>query len=193
MEDPRGSGPVAPGGGASYPPRIDLPPGVPVKTGMRTGARVAIGCGIGCLVLLVVGAVALGAFFYWAGKPPEDVEIEVTVPLRAVAGEEVELVVSVTNLGYETQLLDSVDIFDSYMQGVAIHGTDPPYTDYFHLPVVNVRTYEFQRSIPSGETVEVVFRAVAVKEGDFAGQFDVCINLPTSCLSRPVRTVIREE
>jgi hypothetical protein len=191
MADPGGSGPIDPGG-ASHPPPIDLPPGVPVRRGMGTGAKVAIGCGIGCLVLAIVAVVALGTFFYWASKAPENIEVAVTVPLQAVAGEEVDLVVTITNLADEPQTLDSIDIYDSYTGGIAVTRTDPPYTDFFQVPILDARTYEFKREIPAGGTLIVTFDAVAVRAGDFGGQLDVCINLASSCLSRPVRTVIRE-
>jgi hypothetical protein len=159
---------------------------------MGTGTKVALGCGIGCLVLVIVGAALMVKFAVWISQEPEDVEVTVTAPLQAAPGEEVVLEVSVTNLSDEPQLLDSVDIFDSYMRGIAVSRTDPPYTNFFHVPIVDARTYEFKRTIPAGETLVVTFHAVAVQVGDYAGQVDVCINLPSSCLGRPVRTVVRE-
>jgi hypothetical protein len=80
--------------------------------------------GFGCAGLCVVGFIILvfagGSFVESLTQEPEDVHIEVNVPLQAQKGNRVLFTVTVHNTGTESQVLDSIDISTNYLDGIPI-------------------------------------------------------------------------
>jgi len=153
-------------------------------------SRVVLGVASGCGCLLIVVMAVAGYWFYRFIKPPSGVAIAVEAPLRARVGETFEILVTLTNESRSERTLVDVDVADSYLAGIAVEGTDPAYSDSEHIPFDNTVSYSFDRALEPGGTLSVRFVAVAVQEGDFAGDFDLCIDSMASCVSQAVRTVV---
>ncbi len=157
-----------------------------------------IGLGIGCLVLLacaavvIVGGALTGLLTVGAVEsaisPPSEVDLGVIVPAQAEVGESFNILVRVNNSAGETQVLDSIDIELSYLEGVRIESTDPPYSDTFE--VFGYQSFTLLQDIPPGGEVEVQFQATAVAAGNYRGDIDICINTGGNCSTRVLHTAI---
>ena len=126
----------------------------------------------------------------------DDVELENIVfnqisPLNVKSGEEFVVEMQITNSSSEAQELDSIDIYTSYLDGVAVKRIDPPnvserevnFGDHYF-------NYEFKREIPAHQTLAVKFLMTAVKTGDFSGDVYVCVNSPTLCNIYQIQAII---
>jgi hypothetical protein len=162
------------------------------KRGTNRGLIVGIilGCGGLCLVIAVIGLVAGGAIVRWLVEEPENINVNVDVPLLVSKGEPFAVVVTVENLVAEARLLDSIDIDDKYLEGIALTGAEPPFFESYSLPLLDQQSYTFEQEIPPTGTLVVKLNAVAVRIGDFSGQIDVCIDSPSNCLPFATRTVV---
>jgi hypothetical protein len=153
--------------------------------------RVIIGIGIGCgaVILCAVAALVLGGT--WLGstiKEPTDVEVEVNVPLQVRNGQGFLILVTIRDTSGKAQELDSIDISDTYLDGIAIERTEPPFLESFSI--LGYRSFNFAREIPANGDLIVRFFVVGVRTGDFSGDIDVCINGPGNCLSYPLRSIV---
>ena len=158
---------------------------------MTGKGKIALGCGIGCVVVGgIVTAVAAVLFVGRVAEGPQDVEITVNAPLKVARDEEFTIEVQVRNTSSKQRLLDSLDLADEYLAGVAIRSSEPPYRDSMHVPIDNSYSYEYRTPIPPGGTVAVRFRAQGLKAGDHTGDVDVCVDWGGSCISRPLRTLV---
>lgn len=157
-----------------------------------------IGLGIGCLVLLACGAVVLvggaltGLFTISAVEsaisPPTEVELGVIAPAQVTVGETFSILVRVSNNAAETQILDSIDIELSYLEGIRIESSDPPYSDTFE--VFGYQSFTLLRDIPPGGEVVVQFRASALAAGNYRGDIDICVNTGGNCSTRVLHTAV---
>ena len=77
------------------------------------------------------------------------------------------------------------------MTGVVVKSMDPPFSGAEHIPIDNTQSYSLDLPLPPGREVVITISALAAHEGDYAGDFDFCINSAYSCLSYPARTIIR--
>jgi hypothetical protein len=123
---------------------------------------------------------------------PKDVLIQVDAPLEVKRGEEFLVTIEVENTAGRTQQLNSIDVWDNYLEGVAIRRADPAFTESFHVPVDNTESYTFERDIGPKGKLTVKFFAIGVKVGDFNSHVDVCINSAGSCKTFPLRTIVQE-
>ncbi|HEX9764164.1 MAG TPA: hypothetical protein VGA39_02680 [Candidatus Acidoferrales bacterium] len=142
------------------------------------------------LVLLGLAAAAGCDTMEQIASGPKDVTIQVNAPLHVKVKEEFVVEVRVQNTSAQSQRLDSIDVGDRYLQGVAIQRTEPAFKQSMHVPIVNMQSYEFGQPIAAGGEVVVKFHAVAVQAGDYSATVDVCINSASSCSSHPIRAVI---
>jgi hypothetical protein len=156
---------------------------------MTGKAKVAVGCGIGCLVGLL-GLVAGLFVLDRMTEAPKDIEVLVTVPSRVARDQEFTIEVQVRNTGSAARELNSLDVADEYLAGVAIRGSEPPYRDTLHVPIDNSYSYEFRKPIPPGGALVVRFRAVGLKAGDHSGDVDVCVDSGGTCTSHLLRTMV---
>ena len=145
---------------------------------------------IAVLVLLGLATTAGCDTMEQIASGPKDVTIQVNAPLHLTLKQEFVVEVRVQNTAAESQRLDSIDVGDRYLQGVAIQSTEPAFKQSMHVPLVNMQSYEFGQPIAAGGEVVVKFNAVAVKAGDYSATVDVCINSASSCSSHPIRAVI---
>lgn len=157
----------------------------------NTLAKVGVGCAIGCGALALLGVLGAVALFQWLPESPEEVEVRVAPPVEVGLGDAFDLEVVVRNLADRPRRLDSIDVSDAYLEGLAVERTDPPSSGSFHVPVVDMRSFSFGRAIPARGTETVRFSIKAVHEGDFSGDLDVCIDSETNCTKSLVRTVVR--
>ncbi|MGH9776840.1 MAG: hypothetical protein ACRD5I_00355 [Candidatus Acidiferrales bacterium] len=142
------------------------------------------------LVLLGLAAAAGCDTMEQIASGPKDVTIQVNAPLHVKVKEGFVVEVRVQNTSAQSQRLDSIDVGDRYLQGVAIQSTEPAFKQSMHVPIVNMQSYEFGQPIAAGGEVVVKFHAVAVQAGDYSATVDVCINSASSCSSHPIRAVI---
>lgn len=126
-----------------------------------------------------------------AFETPENITISIDAPTTVSADQEFDVVLTVSNTASASQQLVDVDVADEWLEGIVIAGMDPDFKDSFHVPVDNTQSYNLDLSIPPGGSVTVTISAMAAHAGDWAGDIDFCINSSISCLSRPVRTIVR--
>jgi hypothetical protein len=153
--------------------------------------RVIIGIGIGCgaVIVCILGALILGGS--WLGssiEEPTGVEVEVNVPLQIRKGQGFLILVTLRETSGKAQELDSIDIAEDYLEGIAIERTEPNFKESFSF--LGFQTYDFMKEIPANGELVVRFFAVGVQTGDFSGDMDVCINGPGNCLTYPIRSVV---
>ncbi|MGD9140498.1 MAG: hypothetical protein PVJ42_03070 [bacterium] len=134
------------------------------------------------LLLLAAGVFSCGT--------PENIEVGVQAPIQVSKGDEFTIVASVRNTAAETQKLVCLDIADTYLDGIAVLGTEPDYTEAYHVPISNMMSYTLDIPVAPGKQVDVHILARAVKSGDFGGEMDFCINSDTCFLTELVRTVV---
>lgn len=125
-------------------------------------------------------------------EQPRNINVDVVAPLHVVKGEEFVFEVRVENTAKSSQLLYSIDIWDEYLEGIFIRGTEPPFIDCYHMPIDNTQRYEFKKDIPAEDTLVVKFYAVGIEPGDYSAYLDVCINTGTSFLTHPVITIVED-
>jgi hypothetical protein len=143
-------------------------------------------CIMGVIVLVFAGSTLFNGFL----DEPEDVVIDVNVPLQAQKGNRIMFTVTVQNTSSDSQVLDSIDISTDYLSGVPIEDSQPKYIEDYPIPLVEYHSFTFQQSIGPGETLVVQFFGFALKSGDFSGPFDVCIGTGSNCSTFTGRTVI---
>ena len=150
---------------------------------------------MGYASISIVVLVAGGGFFWLAAllEGPEDALVTVDVPIIITQGDTATLTIEIENLASETQTLDSVDIDQSYLDGIVAVASDPAYqsVESFDL-VIPFQSYYFDHTLPANETLTVEVELQAVRVGDFSGELSVCINGITTCTTHQLRTVVEE-
>ena len=141
-----------------------------------------------CRLVLLVLVASLGCEAF---EVPENVDIRVDTPVSVQVDQEFYITLTIRNTGSSTQTLVDVDIADEYLEGVVVRETDPAFKDAMHVPFDNTQSYSMDITLPAGREVTVTISAYAAHAGDYAGDIDFCINSAVSCLSYPVRTIIR--
>ena len=158
---------------------------------MKKSNTVLLICGgiAGVLCLSCIGGIA---WVYSIAKAPQNITIQVDAPLEVSNGDRFVVTIQIENTADETQVLHSIDIWDHYLQGIAIVSTEPAYRQSYHIPIDNTQSFEFYLDIGPHETITITLNATAVAPGDFNSFFDACINSDISYLTYPIRTVVRE-
>lgn len=159
--------------------------------GKRSGAKwIVIGVAslVGALVLCCGGGI--GLLIYLSMQTPEDITVATDVPVYVEAGEQFAFTITVQNTASEPQTLNSIDISESYLDGITIRSTSPAYSQSIPIPIADMQSYEFHRTIPAGGSLDVTFNATALQPGDYSGGVDIVINQDWSYLSRALRTVV---
>ena len=153
------------------------------------------------IILLICGGIAsvvclscIGGilWMYSAVQEPENIVIQVASPLEVSNGDQFVVTIQIENTASETQVLHSIDVWDQYLEGIAIVSTEPAFRQSYHVPIDNTQAFEFYRDIGPYETITITLNATAIAPGDFNSFFDVCINSDMSFLTYPIRTVVTE-
>ncbi len=134
------------------------------------------------LVLLTAGVTALitsalwigvGAVAYWyfVDEPPPFV-VKIDSPDTATNGEQINLVVEISNPTHEELDLGSIDIYDSLTDGFAIVAVDPPPDS--RDDIYDFTTFYYARSLAPGASFEVNLALEARSIGVWTGDIDCC-------------------
>ena len=156
--------------------------------------KTLIALGVGCAIIACLAVIAVlvvgGLWIANAVGAPEDIRVTTSAPASARVGESVEIVVTIANDSDQSREINSIDIYNSYLEGIIIQGTQPGYieaSDYGSFS-----SYYFLRSLAANEAISITFIGEAVKTGDFSGDLDVCIDSETNCTTNTLRIIIRE-
>ncbi|HMB53470.1 MAG TPA: hypothetical protein VKU40_09150 [Thermoanaerobaculia bacterium] len=152
------------------------------------GARLVVGCGF--IVLLAVVAFVAWSVYLGTRTVPEGIEVEVEVPEAVRLGDSFEVVARVINNDERGHSLVDLDVAESFLAGIVIERTEPPFAESVHVPVAQLRTYTYDLALPAGRTVEVRLQAFAADTGEHAGRFGFCIDSKAQCTSDLVRLVV---
>ena len=114
---------------------------------------------------------------------------ELTVPVSVVVGESFDIVAHVTHNADENQLLHSIDIGESYLEGIAITSSTPDFSESYYLDD-GTYTHTLLTDVPAGDGVDIVFHAVALESGNWKGAFDVCFDDGINCSFYTVSTFV---
>lgn len=142
---------------------------------MSSSAKVALII-VGVVALLIVTCVGgVVGFMVWAGTqdPPEGITVEVTLPETIVVGDRFDMVVTVKNELAQQRTLETIDFYSPLLDGVTIMGVDPTPS---HSDDIIMRTYTFQRPIPTQGEVSVTFSMTADAYGYYQGDLDVAVD-----------------
>jgi hypothetical protein len=160
----------------------------------KTMIWIAVGCLVVLVCILAVVLFGFGGLMWLGGQTPENASVQVTAPISAKVGEDVEILVTVTNTSDKDMELSSVDFSLNFLNGFTISQVEPPYTETSQYDALGggetYQTYYFYRPIAPGETLRIVFTAQAVLAGDYSGDVDVCIDSDFNCMTNVPRTVI---
>jgi hypothetical protein len=155
---------------------------------LGTGWKLVFGCG-----LFVVLAAA--AFFGWARylatrTVPAGIDVEVEIPDAVRHGDTFVVVARVTNGDDRGHSLVDLDVAESFLEGIVIERTEPPFAESIHVPLTNVRSHTYDLALPAGRTVEVHLHSFAADTGEHVGRFGFCIDSQTQCTFDLVRLVV---
>jgi uncharacterized protein (DUF58 family) len=153
-------------------------------------ARIIGILGGGCLLLIVFAFAATFLGLRWLSEEPEGVRVEVTAPLEVAVGERFDVVATVENTSDSTRTLVDLDIAQTYLAGLAVETSRPSFRNASHIPLDETLSHSYDLPIRPGQEAKIVLSVLAVREGDFSGDFDFCIDSEVRCLSYPARTIV---
>lgn len=110
--------------------------------------------------------------------------------LPVVSGEIFIFGVEVSNTSNETKELRSVDISRDFLDGMTIIDIEPTTTQEYYLEGLDQDIHEFEYMIPAGESVDVLFTAIAGDSGTYGGDFDICIDGDASCIFESIAVTV---
>jgi len=146
---------------------------------------------IGCAVLTVLVALAVAGVLAlrtidWS---VENIEVTLSAPEKVRRGEDFQISARVRNTASKPQRLVDLDIDRGYLRGIAIRSAEPPWKQSTNLMGLGT-SFTFDLPIEPGEEILLVLQANALHMGDFAGDFDFCINSELQFLTQTARTVV---
>lgn len=169
--------------------------------GVSTGAVVAISVTM-LLVGLVVGGCA-GIFigsvkslfdefaFDFEGQQYVDdhVELNVTSPANVTEGDAFDIVVTVRNTGADQTTLHSIDLYNSYLDGVEVLSSTPAFDSQGSM-LGEYEAFRYDDALPPGAVSVVTLRARARKVGVWVGDLDVCIGSDVTFKTHVMTTTV---
>jgi hypothetical protein len=162
-----------------------------VFSGGASMKKILIGCAV--VAALVVAAVVAGVVWVYTSSSVDDVAVVVDGPVAVVAGEEFTLTAHIRNSGAKPQRLVDLDIADSYLDGVVVRASEPAFATSQHVALDRSVSHSYRQPIAAHGELTVRLHLLALRPGDFAGDFDFCINNSFACLPHHIRTVVRPE
>lgn len=139
----------------------------------------------GVILLSCIGAIVVGSFLVSALAPPEDIDLDFTVPADVQVGESFEMALRIRNTHpNRAQSLETIDIDERLFRRLDITSTVPASREPYLLQWDNTMVYTFHDvSIPPDDEILVTFHATATQAGAVSSFMDVCINSPSSFLT----------
>lgn len=127
----------------------------------------------GCITAALLGAVAsvVLLLMYLLYEPPL-LSASLLAPTRVALDSEFELVVTVSNPHPKPMTLDSIDLYEDFLEGFQVLSITPEPSD--SNAYGGMRSWEFGDSISPGDELKIRFELRAVEEGRFKGDLDVC-------------------
>jgi hypothetical protein len=123
--------------------------------------------------------------------PKQGISVRIESPPEVTTDQVFEIRTIVTNDGAKPALLDSIDIGDSYLEGVSVESSEPAWGETMHVPVDNTLSHDFQATVPAGASITVTFKARARQPGSHSGDFDICVNSVYDCFFEHIATEAR--
>lgn len=151
-----------------------------ILIGLGGGTALVLTCCIGGIIWMAIAA-----------QPPEGVLVQVDAPSRVTPGEEFVIVIQIDNTTNDDHVVNSIDIWDGYTEGISIDDSAPGWRSVF--PSFGFTTYEFMTTVQAGTKKNIKLTATAQYEGDFGGGVDVCFNNEVACVQDQIRTVVSQE
>lgn len=128
----------------------------------------------GCCFLACAVAVGFVAYF---GRSPENFTADYSMPSIVSRDEEFDLVLTLTNTGMETVKVNDIDLDQvfggSILDGAIVLTTEPEMERDYSLE--GIKTFRYNRTIESGDTVTVVFHLQATTVGEFGGSIGIYV------------------
>lgn len=109
---------------------------------------------------------------------PEQIEINLNVPMEAEVGKPFIMELYIKNLASKSQSLESVDISSDLLEGIEIQQSEPIFKE--STPGQGYHSYVYDIYIPPGDSLVVEVYAIGIKIGEYPGFIDICINQPNS-------------
>jgi hypothetical protein len=151
--------------------------------------KILIGCAV--VAALVAAVLVAGVVWVYTSSSVDDVTVVVDGPVAVVAGEEFTLTAHIRNSGAKPQQLVDLDIADSYLDGVVVRASEPAFATSQHVALDHSVSHSYRQPIPAHGELTVRLHLVALRPGDFAGDFNFCINNSYACMPHHIRTVVR--
>jgi hypothetical protein len=157
-------------GGPGFSPR----PAPPPEPRRRLSTPVVV------IITVIVTAIATSlawigiivALYFQQSSGEEPFHVTADLPERVRVGEAVSLRLSITNPADEPRILDSVDVYESFLEGLEVRALTPHPAETNRI--LDFTTYSYSRTLAGGESITLVFDYVATKPGYFSGDVDVC-------------------
>lgn len=122
----------------------------------------------------------------------QDVHVSIDEVTNAVIGDQFQVVVHIQNLGTEERELTSIDIGDSYLEGMNLAFSDPEWIQEWDFGFMGFQSYDYQIMIPAGESLDIVYVFEAIDTGNFEGSLDVCIDTESDCIYNTIFTQVSQ-
>lgn len=124
------------------------------------------------LTYMIVRTVRAGR----GSRIPEGLSAVTELPARARVGEQLQLVVRVTNSLDRQRTLTNTDLEDSLVKGFEVVSIEPAPVERSDSPVLGTWVYQHKRPLAPHETVSVTFGLRAAKPGTFGGDVTVYVD-----------------
>ena len=119
-----------------------------------------------------------------------NITVNIQSPSYVHEKEEFNIIVTIENTATNSQKFTSIDIASSYLEGISIISSDPPYDGELKVPIFNTQSYFYDIDILANEKIVINLSAVALTSGSYSGDMDICINADTDYLSKEMHTIV---
>lgn len=122
----------------------------------------------------------------------QDVNVTIDEVSTANVGETIEMQVTIQNFDTVDRLLTSVDIGDDYLEGMTLLSSNPSWTQEWDFGWMGFQSYDYQISIPAGESLSIIYAFQAEQIGSHEGTFDVCFDTEYDCIYNTIFTSVSD-
>ena len=110
-------------------------------------------------------------------QEPENLEVDYSIPFSVRQGQEFQFELVLRNTGDTAIHVDEIDLDEAFggsiLDGAVTVATQPEMTRDFSIP--GIKTFIYNRRLPSEEATTVVFNLKAVEAGEFGGSVGVWV------------------